>query len=151
MDPALATTLSSWIRQQHWGVLSTHSLRHPNYPFGSSLPYFVSSSQHITFYMSDLAEHTKHIKADSHVAFTISEAMSADSPGSEARLTCLGDLVVSDKQSTLRQEYLSHFTDNDTILSLPGFHFYEMRLIEIRVIAGFGKISWISPQSLDLN
>lgn len=141
---------SAFIKAHNFGVLSTHSLSHPGYPFGSIVPYLISPQGRIAIFISHLAEHSKNIAVDNKVALTISEINHVDSPGSSARITCLAEALLSDQQQTLRDSYQQQFKDAEMVLSLPGFQFYELALTAIRLIGGFGEIQWLAPDQLDL-
>lgn len=141
---------SAFIKQHNYGVLSTQSHSHPGYPFGSIVPYLISPQGRIAIFISELAEHTKNIAADNRVALTVSQVNNVDSPAAAARVTCLANAVLSDDQNALRERYLDMFADADQVLSLPGFQFYELDIRAVRLIGGFGNISWLSPDDLDL-
>lgn len=141
---------STFIKQHNFGVLSTQSLSHPGYPFGSVVPYLISPQGRIAIFISELAEHSKNIAADSKVALTISQVNNVDSPGAAARITCLANAILSDDQQTLRQHYRQQFEDAGKVLDLPGFRFFELELTAVRLIGGFGDIKWLQPDDLDL-
>lgn len=141
---------SEFIKAHNIGVLSTQSQSHPGYPFGSVVPYLISPDGRIAIFISDLAEHTKNIAADNKVALTISEIINADSPGNNARITCLAKAVLSEQQQLLRDRYQQQFDDADKILALPGFQFFELDLTAVRLIGGFGQIKWLQPDDLNL-
>ena len=144
----MALNPASFIQQHQSGILSTQSQRYPGFPFGSVVPYVISPSGQIAIFISQLAEHTKNILSDNKVALTISEA--DNNPVAQARITLLAHAVISQRQEQLRALYQQQFPDADTILSLGGFQFFELELIAVRLIAGFGEISWLSPEQLTL-
>jgi hypothetical protein len=144
LDPA------AFIGHHCYGVLSSHSLSHPGYPFGSVVPYVISPQGQIAIYISELAEHTKNIQADNKVALTITDIENENSPGSGARITCLAEAVRSNEQQALSLLYQQRFSDAEIILQLPGFQFYQLNLQAVRLIAGFGDIQWLNPEQLTL-
>lgn len=146
----MALIPAQFIRQHQFAVLSTQSLSHPGYPFGSVVPYLISSKGDIAIYISDLAEHTKNITANNKVSLTISDTSQANSPASVARITCLADAMLSQQQQAFKQLYRQQFSDAEIILPLAGFQFYELKLTAVRLIAGFGEIRWLSAAELDL-
>jgi hypothetical protein len=138
----------SFIRRHQSGILSTHSQRYSGFPFGSVVPYLISPGGRIAIFISDLAEHTHNILADNRVALTISETKHNESPAGSARITLLGNALLSEQQSELRLHYQTQFADADSVLELYGFHFFELELIAVRLIAGFGEIGWLPPEHL---
>lgn len=143
-DPA------SFIKQHQYGTLSTHSQRYPSFPFGSVVPYLISPTGQVAIFISHLAEHSKNILADDKVALTISELEHSDNPPSAARITLLANAVVSQQQEQCRALYRQQFDDAETLLALGGFQFFELELIAVRLIAGFGDIAWIPLDQLGL-
>lgn len=141
---------ADFIKHHQFGVLSTFSLSHPGYPFGSLVPYLVAQDGSINIFISTLAEHTKNIAANNKVALTISDAETSANPAAEARITCLAEITLSEQQAVLRQQYLGQFSDAEQVLQLPGFEFYRLTLTAVRLIGGFGDIRWLSPDRLDL-
>lgn len=144
----MAIDPTSFIRQHQSGILSTHSQRYPSFPFGSVVPYLISPSGRIAIFISQLAEHTNNILADNKVALTISEV--DNNPVAQARITLLAHAVISPQQEQLRALYQQQFTNADTVLALGGFQFFELELVAVRLIAGFGEIGWLTPEQLNL-
>ncbi|WP_043888466.1 HugZ family pyridoxamine 5'-phosphate oxidase [Methylophaga thiooxydans] len=141
---------ADFIKHHQFGVLSTFSLSHPGYPFGSLVPYLLAEDGSIHIYISALAEHTKNIAANNKVALTISDADNSTNPAAEARITCLADITLSQQQEALQKLYQMKFSHAEQVLQLPGFQFYQLNLTAIRLIGGFGDIRWLSPDKLDL-
>jgi hypothetical protein len=143
---------SQFLKQHQSGILSTQSQRYPGYPFGSLVPYLISDSGQIVIYISELAEHSKNIALDNRVALTVSETDNPRSPASGARITCLAKASPIDisQRPALETCYRQRFDDAETILALPGFHFYQLELTAVRLISGFGEIAWLSPDNLTL-
>lgn len=141
-------TPSQFIKNQRYGVLSTHSVAEPGYPFGSITPYIINAEGDIAIFISHLAEHTHNIKVHSKVSLTIFDPKDAANPLAGPRITCLAVATPAENETTLRIDYLSKFPDAEMILSLPGFHFYLLKLIKIRLVAGFGQLKWLMPDQL---
>lgn len=144
----MAIKPTRFIQQHQYGMLSTHSQRYAGFPFGSVVPYLISPSGRVAIFISHLAEHTKNILADNKVALTISE--SGANPVAQARMTLLANAVISQQQEQLRKLYQHQFQDAGSILRLDGFQFFELELVAVRLIAGFGEIGWLAPEQLNL-
>tara|TARA_R110002050_G_scaffold57423_3_gene128897 strand:- start:53379 stop:53822 length:444 start_codon:yes stop_codon:yes gene_type:complete len=141
---------SQFIRKQRYGVLSTLSVAESGYPFGSITPYIISAEGDIAIFISHLAEHTHNIQANVKVSLTIFDPEDADNPMAGARVTCLAAAIHAEDETPLRTDYLNKFPDSEIILSLPGFHFYLLKLVKIRLVAGFGQVRWLTPEELSL-
>ena len=146
------TTLipNQFIRGQRYGVLSTFSLAESGYPFGSLTPYIINDQGDIAIFISHLAEHTHNIQANSKVSLTIFDPMDASNPTAGPRVTCLAVATIVENEMHLREDYLNKFPDSQIILTLPGFHFYLLRLVKIHLVAGFGQVKWLTPKQLGL-
>lgn len=141
---------SQFIRNQHYGVLSTHSQAESGYPFGSITPYIISDQGEIAIFISHLAEHTHNIEANPKVSITIFDPTDANNPSAGARITCLAKAEQAQNETQLRANYLAQFPDAEITLDLPGFHFYLLKLTRIRLVAGFGQVRWLAPNQLTL-
>lgn len=141
---------SNFIRQQRYGVLSTHSLSETGYPFGSITPYITTDEGQIAIFISHLAEHSHNIKANEKVSLTIFDPSDADNPSSGPRISCLANAIPAQNEASLREVYLTQFPDSSLILDLPGFQFYTLELVKIRLVAGFAKVQWLTPEQLSL-
>ncbi|WP_133471692.1 HugZ family protein [Paraglaciecola marina] len=129
-------------RQQHSGVLSTLSVSVAGYPFGSIVPYFMTHEGNLIIYISDIAQHTRNIKADSRVSMTIFDNLADDSQAS-GRVTVLGDAEII-KDEKIAEQYYSLFPQAIGYKQTHDFNFYEIKTKRVRYIGGFGKIFWIS-------
>ena len=145
-----AFTASQFIKKQRYGVLSTLSLTESGYPFGSITPYIISAEGDIAIFISHLAEHTHNIQANPRVSLTIFDPKDAANPTAGSRITCLATAKLAKDEAQLRTDYLNQFPDADIILTLPGFHFYLLKLVKIRLVAGFGQVKWLMPEQLCL-
>ncbi|PHS25268.1 MAG: hypothetical protein COA83_06160 [Methylophaga sp.] len=139
-----------FIQAQHYGVLSTHSQSETGYPFGSITPYIITDDGDIAIFISHLAEHSQNIKANPKVSLTIFDPADAEDPSAGARITCLANAERATDEAQLRKQYLEQFPTATITLELPGFNFYLLKLIKIRLVAGFGQVKWLEPSLLDL-
>ena len=142
--------LEHFIHSQKYGILSTHSVSEPGYPFGSVTPYIVTQQGDLAIFISHLAEHTHNIARNPKVSLTIFDPADADNPSAGARITCLADTEKASDETQLRIDYLNHFPESELILELGGFHFYLLKLTKIRLVSGFGQVKWLMANSLSL-
>ncbi len=141
---------SDFIKQQHYGVLSTHSVSEKGYPFGSITPYITTADGKIAIYISHLAEHTHNISVNNKVSLTIFDPNDSGNPNAGPRITCLADATATNNDKELSRLYLQQFPESEVVLTLPGFQFYILELVNIRLVAGFGKVQWLTPEQLAL-
>ncbi len=131
------------------GVLSTHSLDCPGYPFGSLVPYALDQSGKPVLLISRLAQHTKNIAADPRVSLLTSnvETVGFADIQTSARLTLLGSMQpVSDDET--RQRYERFFPDARGYLEELDFDLFRLEPLKARFIGGFGQIHWVPVAEL---
>jgi putative heme iron utilization protein len=146
------TTLipSHFMRDPRYGMLSTLSLAESGYPLGSVTPYINNDEGDIAIFISHLAEHTHNIQANLKVSLTIFDPNDPSNPTAGPRITCLAVAKIAEDEVPLREDYLCQFSSAEMILTLPGFHFYLLKLLKIHLIAGFGEVKWLMPEQLCL-
>jgi putative heme iron utilization protein len=133
------------MRSQHSGALATISLSLKGFPFGSVVPFMMTETGNIIIYASDIAQHSRNMKADSKVSLCVYDNTQADSQSS-ARVTILAnahaDKVSSDEQNT----YLALFPQAKAYVEAHDFRFYLLETERVRYIGGFGEIYWFSRE-----
>ena len=132
---------------ESFGVLSTHSLDVPGYPFGSITPYCVDEAGRPIIYISEIAQHTRNIKADHRVSLTVVESdPSSDNVQSRGRLTLIGNAgPIPRSEGRAGERYFRHFPEARQYEQTHDFGFYRIDLVRLRFIGGFGQIHWVDP------
>ena len=69
----VATAARNLMLSEYQGVLSTHSLDAPGYPFGSVAPYCLDRKGRPVILISNIAQHTKNLKANPKVSLIVME------------------------------------------------------------------------------
>lgn len=128
-------------RTHHSGVLGTHSTSMPGYPFGSVVPYYLTPTGDAIIYISDIALHTRNIKANDKVSLTIFDATEDDSQAN-GRVTIMGSAELAD-QDAVKVQYFRLFPQAKKYEQTHDFNFYVIRTERVRFIGGFGKIHWV--------
>ncbi len=141
----LAFEAKQLCRQEHSGVLSTHSTSVPGYPFGSVVPFYLTAQGDAIIYISDIALHTRNIKANPKVSLTIYDAGQDDSQAN-GRVTLLGDASLCDDQQAVAETYYQLFPQSRAYQKTHDFNFYVIKAERVRYIGGFGKIHWINKE-----
>jgi putative heme iron utilization protein len=136
------------LRRHNFGVLSTHSLDMPGYPFGSVAPYAVDRTGEPVILISDLAQHTRNIGADPRVSLTVLDANAREQQAA-SRLTVLADArKVDAPDEATRHCYAAHFPESASYFDFHDFALYRLEVRRARYIGGFGKIHWVRPEDL---
>ena len=128
------------LRRFRAGVLGTHSLVYPGYPYGAAMPFCTDQQGRIVVLVSHLAEHTRNIAQDGRVSFTVSPLNAALQQ--ETRATLLGEIAPCDDDAVANR-YLRYFPDSRRYLNIGGFRFHTIEPAHVRLIAGFGSLHWL--------
>ncbi|MBT3583641.1 MAG: hypothetical protein HN509_01935 [Halobacteriovoraceae bacterium] len=143
-------TAAELLNKVGYGILSTHSLDCPGYPFGSLTPYALDGKNYPILLVSDLAQHTKNMIEDPKVSLTIAEESDDDKKQTLGRLTYLGTAQKIEESDADFKEvsniYLSRFPESKSYFEAHNFFFYRLNFFRGRLIEGFGKICWIEKE-----
>lgn len=126
------------------GILSTHSVEYPGYPFGSVVPFCLDESGQPLILISALAQHTRNIIANPKVSLTLLDPSEGNVQQSE-RLTLLADTVEVDNIESCAERYYRHFPASKGAHDQLDFRFFRLKVIQLRYIGGFGRIQWLAP------
>jgi putative heme iron utilization protein len=133
----------------HNAILSTHSAKFPEYPFGSVAPYVLNHQGMPTILISTIAEHTKNIIQNNHVSLIIFDQH--EDLQANARLTLLARAEQTDKHNGLmRARYLRYLPQAEQYFDMHDFYFYTLHVTGARYIAGFGKMGWIEGDAMQI-
>jgi putative heme iron utilization protein len=143
-----ALTARRLLNHQSFGILSTHSIDVPGYPFGSIAPYTLNHDGEPIILISTIAQHTRNINHNNKVSLTVFDPH-ADDPQAASRLTWIGDAESIDpSDADSRDRYLRYFPSAESYFQTHDFSFYRIGLRKARFIGGFGEIFWIEPDAM---
>ena len=124
------------------GVLSSHSVKVPGFPYGSALPHVTDHQGRPVVLISHLAEHTHNVEADSRVSFLVSP--SGPELQASSRAALLGHTHALEADMGIRERYLRFFPEQARYLEMGGFRFWTIEPLQVRLIEGFGSLHWIA-------
>ncbi|HQR29941.1 MAG TPA: pyridoxamine 5'-phosphate oxidase family protein [Anaeromyxobacteraceae bacterium] len=132
---------------QKVGVLSTLSARKPGWPLGSLVSYALDGVGRPVFLFTELAQHTRNLRADPRASLFVQEA-AARNPQSSGRLALLGTLtqVPAGEMAEARDRYVAVHPEGRSFAELGDFLFWHMNVEEVHVVGGFAKAGWMSWQ-----
>jgi len=131
--------------KEYRGVLSTHSLAMPGFPFGSAVPYCLNEEGWPLILISRIAQHTRNLKADPRCSLLVSER-GAEDVQVNGRLTLMAEaqqLVDAADIERAAQRYYRYFPDARDYHRVHDFDFWILRPQRWRYIGGFGAIHWL--------
>lgn len=137
----------AFARNCHHGVLSTLSKRLEGFPFGSVSPFILDPEGHPIILISDIAEHSRNLQADSRCSLILQPF--AEDMQSTGRITVIGhaEVLSADDKAALGPAYLHQFPQAADYFAMHDFRFWRIRPLKVRWIGGFGRIHWISREA----
>jgi putative heme iron utilization protein len=145
------------LRQSELGVLSTHSKANDGYPFGSVSTYMSTVNGDAIFYISNLAQHTKNLLANSKMCLTVFSGSEfaksgGEDPNSGARLSLLGNasLIDTNEKEAIQKRFFKLYPESSRYNDAHDFEFFKLSTQRVRFIGGFGDINWISKDAWTL-
>lgn len=142
-EPSDAERGRTLLAASRTGALATVSVE-GGFPFGSVVAYAVDDVGRPLLCLSDLAEHSRNLAADSRASLMASESGSGD-PLALARVTVLGTVV--ELRDDLRTAALHTYRERhpDAFYAAFGdFRLYRLDVSSVRYVGGFGRMSWVS-------
>jgi putative heme iron utilization protein len=92
--------------------------------------------------LSDLADHTRNLKADARVSLLFDGTLGLATPLAGARATVQGRAVLSSRAED-RARYVARHPDAAQYLSFRDFNLYRVEAERAHLVAGFGRIHWV--------
>ncbi len=117
------------------------------WPYASLVLVAVDHDLSPVLLLSDLAEHSKAIAAESRVSLLFDGTGGLDQPLSGARVTLLGRIERT-IDPRLAQRFLARHPDAEMYAGFKDFHFYKVAPERAHLVAGFGKIRWLEASEL---
>ena len=142
--------LRELLANERHAVLATLSATRAGWPFASVAPYALSDAGEPLLLLSDLAEHTRNLRADPRASLLVQDGASLDDPQAGCRVTILGQVetVAETEVSTARQVYVARHPHAAEYVEMGDFRLYVLRVTEARFIGGFGDMGWIDAATL---
>ncbi len=92
--------------------------------------------------LSDLADHTRNLKADPRVSLLVDGTLKMSTPLAGARATVQGRIARSDRAED-RARYLARHPDSEMYFGFKDFNLYRVSVERAHLVAGFGRIHWV--------
>src|SRR5215813_15338291 len=97
------------IQEEQHGVLCTLSQKISGWPFGSVTPYALTQEGEPTILISEIAEHTRNLRADPRVSLFIQDGAFLNDTQSGRRITLMGlaEQVSAESLADAQRRYLA--------------------------------------------
>lgn len=117
------------------------------WPYASLVLVAVDHDLSPILLLSELAEHTKAIAADSRVSLLFDGTQGLEQPLTGPRVTLVGRAVRTDDKR-LAHRFLARHPDAEMYAGFKDFHFFRIALERAHLVGGFGKIHWLAADEL---
>ena len=137
------------IASNNFAILSTNSVRHAGFPFGSIVPYDVDPKGDFVIYISYIAEHYKNLSKSNQGSLTIFDPFSTNKPQASWRVTALCEFnpVNESDVEQYKEKYESRFPGSINPSIANDFLFFKCVPKTLRWIEGFGGMGWLKGES----
>lgn len=145
-EPTLAQRARALIETGGYSSLSTMSIKHPGYPFGSVMPYAIDSQGRPIVLISQMATHTKNLRAQPKATLLV--AGQSGSALGAARVSIMGDFepVEDSERENIAALYFETHPESRQWAGFGDFGFYRMNIADIYFVGGFGVMGWITAE-----
>jgi heme iron utilization protein len=132
------------------GVLATLSASRDGWPFASVAAYALTDAGDPLLLLSDLAEHTRNLRADPRASLLVQDQTSLADPQAGARVTLLGTVesVAPEARAITQAAFVVRHPQAADYLTMADFNLYVLRVREARFIGGFGDMGWLAGELL---
>ncbi len=132
---------------QKTGTLCTMARDPEGYPYGSFVTFALDEG-HAVFLISDLAEHTRNLRADVRSSLLVAENEQED-PLANGRVTLIGDcspMSADVERESARGAFLEVHPSAKFYVDYKDFSFWKLRVESVRYIGGYGRMSWVTKE-----
>lgn len=143
-EPTYAERARTLLERESLGMLSSNSVKHPGWPFGSVMPYALAGDGAPLFLISGMAIHTQNVLADPRASLLVMQSGNESDPLGMARATLLGTVTgIDNVPDELRQAYLARHPNARHWIEYSDFAFYRLDVTHIYFVGGFGAMGWV--------
>lgn len=146
-EPTYAERARTLLERETIGTLSSNSVKHPGWPFGSVMPYSLTADGAPVFLISGMAIHTQNVLADPRASLLVTQSGSGSDPLGLARATLLGTVTRIDNVSDeLRSGYLERHPNARHWIEYSDFGFFRLDVTHLYFVGGFGMMGWVQAE-----
>ena len=146
-EPTYAERARTLLARESIGTLSTQSVKHPGWPFGSVMPYVLTSEGAPVFLISGMAIHTQNVLGDPRASLLVMQSGNERDPLGLARVTLLGTVAsIENVSDELRQAYLERHPNARHWIAYSDFGFFRLDVAYIYFVGGFGAMGWVPAE-----
>ncbi len=150
-EPSHAERIRTLISLASIATLSTHSRKHPGFPFGSLMPFALDPVGRPIFLISNMAIHTQNLKTDPRCSLFVVQAGADGDPLGAARATLIGNAqpVPERDRAAVRETYLARHENSRYWVDFADFSFFRLQPIDLYYVGGFGVMGWVEARDYE--
>ena len=133
------------VESERNATLCTLSKKVEGWPFGSITPYAVAATGEPIILISEIAEHTRNLRADARASLLVQDSQAMNDPQAGARVTLMGYAIPVPEayMGDARRRYLDLFPGSADYFQIHDFTLFQIKVSRVRFIGGFGEIYWL--------
>jgi putative heme iron utilization protein len=110
------------------------------------MPYGLTEEGEPTFLISSMAMHTRNLQSDPRATLLVIQQPTDGNPLGAGRVSLMGEATPIDEASRdcVAKGYLQRHPDAQNWMNYGDFQFFQLRLIDVYFVGGFGVMGWIS-------
>lgn len=136
------------LRSRDRAVLATRGA--DDWPYASLVMTATTHTGAPILLLSDLAEHTRNLRLDDRVSLLFDGTGGLDDPLTGPRVSLQGRVVLSENPHD-RSRFLARHASARDYAGFGDFNFFEIAVDRAHLVAGFGKIEWLSAADVLLD
>ena len=133
------------VRSCDRAVLATRGA--DDWPYASLVMTATTHAGAPVLLLSDLAEHTRNLRRDDRISLLYDGTGGIDDPLTGPRVSIQGRVVLSESPHD-RSRFLARHESARDYAEFGDFHFFEIAVDRAHLVAGFGKIEWLSASEV---
>jgi putative heme iron utilization protein len=142
-SPSDAARARTVVAAQRLATLAT--LRPEGHPFGSVVQYVDDAGAPVVF-VSELAEHTKHLRADGRASVLVASPVAVDDdPMALPRVSLVGRFATFAPAPAQREQFFDRHPTARAYADFADFAFWRLDIEAVRFVGGYGRMSWVDP------
>ena len=128
-------------------TLATRMADDPDQPYASLVMAACGMDGAPLLFLSDLAEHSKNLKADGRASLMLDGTAGMRDPLAGQRITVQGKISACEDEALL-ERYCRRHPSAEMYRSFADFKLYRMAVSRVHIVAGFGYIHWVEGQDV---
>lgn len=138
------------VQSERNAMLGTISQKFAGWPFGSIAPYALTGAGEPLILISEIAEHTRNLRADARVSLLIQDSNALADPQAGARVTLMGYAmpVSAPYLEDASRRYSLRFPNSASYFQAHDFSLFQIKTSKARFIGGFGEIYWLDAEEI---